>query len=121
MRKFLKSQLPAILWAGVIFWASSIPAHKLPRFVLLFNDKSLHAATFFILGLLVYNALEPITTVQWKRIFIVVVGVSIYGILDEFHQTFVPGRTVDARDAAADALGGLLAALAIYLWRSRRK
>ncbi|MEZ5284442.1 MAG: VanZ family protein [Vicinamibacterales bacterium] len=32
-----------------------------------------------------------------------------YGLSDEFHQSFVPGRTPDLRDIAADATGAALA------------
>ncbi|MFH1572963.1 MAG: VanZ family protein, partial [Acidobacteriota bacterium] len=42
----------------------------------------------------------------------------LYGVIDEVHQYFVPGRHATAHDVAADAAGALLALLAIA-YRSR--
>jgi VanZ family protein len=51
----------------------------------------------------------------------------LYGASDEFHQSFVPSRQCAAGDLLADAVGGLVGALAVILvmlfkWRglSRR-
>jgi VanZ family protein len=48
-------------------------------------------------------------------------GTFAYGAIDEWHQSFVPGRGVDAQDLTGDfigALGGqLLAAGCIWGWR----
>ena len=120
---FLRFRLPAILWALFIFIASSIPEKSLPRFVRHISDKVIHGAVFFIFGLLVYRALEPREKAEkpdWKRLLVSVAAVIAYGISDEVHQAFVPGRTVDIFDASADAVGGILAALVIYL-AARRK
>jgi VanZ family protein len=42
-----------------------------------------------------------------------------YGVSDEFHQHFVPGRSVDPLDVLADATGALLV-VAFLAWRARR-
>jgi VanZ family protein len=42
-----------------------------------------------------------------------------YGLGDEVHQLFVPGRLFDLADLAADAAGGALGSGA-YLWLARR-
>ena len=46
---------------------------------------------------------------------------STWGLLDEWHQSFVPGRTAEVMDAVADvagaAVGSLLAALVFRLRR----
>ena len=34
-----------------------------------------------------------------------IVCATVYGISDEFHQWFVPGRTADVHDVMADAIG----------------
>jgi VanZ family protein len=121
---FFRFQFPALLWAGFIFWISSIPAHRLPKFAHLLNDKIVHAGTFFVLGLLIYRALAPVTTpklFRWPRLVTAVFAVVIYGFLDEFHQAYVPGRSVDIWDATADAIGGLLAAAVIVLITRRHR
>lgn len=123
LKHFVRFQLPALLWAGTIYYASSIPSSRLPKIAFLINDKIIHASIFFILGLLVYRALEPRVKPagsQWKRFFIAVLAVVIYGFVDEFHQSFVPGRDVDIKDATADAVGGIISAAVVYL-RSLKK
>lgn len=115
--RFIRYQAPALAWACVIFIASSIPSTRLPRFIHMINDKVIHAAVFFILGLLVYRALEfrakPAMFV-WGRALIAVLIVSVYGLSDEFHQRYVPGRTVDVLDFTADTIGGVLSAAVLY-------
>jgi VanZ family protein len=43
----------------------------------------------------------------------------VYGILDEVHQMYVPGRSPDVYDAMADAFGALL--FGGWTWYSLRK
>ncbi|MDR1400494.1 MAG: VanZ family protein [Treponema sp.] len=50
---------------------------------------------------------------SWKKhsvrnILICVVGVALYGILDEWHQSFTPYREVSAYDWLADVGGAIL-------------
>jgi VanZ family protein len=40
----------------------------------------------------------------------------LYGVSDEFHQRFVPGRTFDVFDMLADAIGSVLGATAAGAW-----
>jgi VanZ family protein len=124
VKHFFRYQFPAIAWAAVIFYASSLPASKLPKFALTINDKVIHGTIFFVLGLLVYRALEPRVksiTFSWKRFLIAILAVVAYGFLDEFHQGFVPGRSVDIKDATADAVGGLISGIVLYLFSMRKR
>jgi VanZ family protein len=41
---------------------------------------------------------------------------SLYGVTDEYHQVFVPGRTFDVLDMAADAFGSVVGAGAMWAW-----
>ena len=130
MKRFLSFCLfqgPALLWAGVIYYASSIPGARLPRIVIALNDKVLHTGTFFVLGLFLARALTPRSSKSGEnsrifafRLIVATILVALYGALDEMHQAFVPGRTVDIKDAAADAIGGILAALLAWFWHRRR-
>ena len=45
---------------------------------------------------------------------------TIYGASDEWHQHFVPTRTMDAADLAADAIGAALVAAALWIAAMRR-
>lgn len=84
-------------------------------------DKVAHTGLYTILGLLVARAFiegDLSRFTQWVFILTVVIT-SLYGISDEFHQSFVPGRTPDVYDWITDTLGALLAC-AFYLWRKSR-
>ena len=44
----------------------------------------------------------------------------LYGVTDELHQVFVPGRFCDFFDGLADALGVLAGHALYFRWRLRR-
>ncbi len=122
LNHIFRYQFPAVLWAVMIFIASSIPAKYLPSQAFFGFDKIVHITLFFIFGLLVYRALEPINgsgQINFARLFFPIAVVIFYGIMDEIHQGSVPGRTLDAYDALADTVGGLLAGILIYYKRRR--
>jgi VanZ family protein len=51
-----------------------------------------------------------------RRVFVICAAIaSVYGIFDEFHQYFVPGRSCDIWDWVADSLGGAAGAAVILL------
>jgi VanZ family protein len=101
--------LPAYIWAAIIFVESSIPGHKFPS-TPFGTDKVVHVVVFFILCWLVYRALknQTVALVSKMSLFLAVVVTILYGFSDEFHQLYVPGRSADMFDMAADALGGFL-------------
>ena len=106
----------AVAWAALIFWASSLPNPfpELPR-GLWDHDKLLHGAAYAVLGALLRGALGG----GWLRpslalVAAVVLGTA-YGASDEWHQSFVPNRSSDVGDLAADALGAAVGAAAAAL------
>ena len=104
----------AIGWAGIIFYLSSQPGIDTP---LLFpgQDKLFHLIVFAMLGFLLMGSMKATNNgYRTLQVWLVVMLVAVYGILDEFHQYFVPGRTVDIFDALADAAGGLLGAWGMF-------
>ena len=51
------------------------------------------------------------------RIAAVAIAITVgHGMGDEFHQWFVPGRSADLRDLAADGAGALLATIVCWAW-----
>ena len=104
----------AIAWAGVIFYLSSQSSIDTPS---LFpgQDKLFHMMAFGVLGFLFMGSMKSTTSgYRIGQVWLVVVLVVLYGLLDEFHQYFVPGRTVEIYDALADAAGALLGAWSMY-------
>jgi VanZ family protein len=82
------------------------------------SDKSEHGAAYAILSLLLVRAL---TRGSWARVtFRTVLAATAvcaaYGWSDEFHQRFVPDRTYDLMDLAADTAGAAAAAGAAWAW-----
>ena len=106
--------LLALGWAGVIYYLSSQPGTDTPM-LFPFQDKLLHIIAYAILGFLGMGALEAATHGYhaWQ-VWLIAVLVSVYGILDELHQRFVPGRTMDGFDVLADVAGGLLGIWVMY-------
>ncbi len=96
-------------------WGSSIifPVSTGQKLPLLFpgQDKLAHLVMFGILGFLLTGAVKAARQGFRARSFWFVVAlVALYGISDELHQLFVPGRSADILDVLADAVGGLLGA-----------
>ena len=46
---------------------------------------------------------------------------TVYGATDEFHQSFVVGRTADVRDLVADGAGAAIALAALWAWSIIRR
>src|SRR3989344_5361305 len=49
--------------------------------------------------------------------FLVVFSTTLYGLTDEIHQYFVPGRTFEFLDIGMDFLGAILALVLIKLYK----
>lgn len=120
----LRPWLPALLWATAIFGLSSIPGRALPALPVWNVDKLVHAAVYGVLGALCWRGAHASFapgTARWRVVLIAVLLTSLYGIADEIHQMFVPNRAPDPNDVLADAVGGLLGALACVAIVARRR
>ncbi|MCC6415201.1 MAG: VanZ family protein [Opitutaceae bacterium] len=90
------------LWlAATIFIASGRGAVVAPDIVDF--DKIAHFAIFGLLATLVVRV-EP----RWRG-WLAVLLVSAFGLSDEWHQSFTPGRAVEMQDWVADTLGAIVA------------
>lgn len=108
---------PVLIQAGLIFYFSSQPSGSpvLERFPL--GAGIGHYGGYGLLALLLYRALAGRFKL-WKA------GAAgktlllalLYGVSDELHQYFVPGRQVSLADLLVDGAGAASALLAIRLW-----
>ena len=83
-----------------------------------FIRKAAHVSEYAVLAVLLYRAFVH-TVFQSRRALsagIVLLSCAAYAASDEFHQSFVPMRSVDALDVVADAVGAAAAAFALYGW-----
>jgi VanZ family protein len=104
----------AVGWALVIFILSSIPGRSFPKYQVLSYDKVLHALVYSVLGALCFVAVRRTWPMKTSRLIgLAALLGAAYGLSDEFHQLFVPGRCADLRDALADTIGALLGATAM--------
>lgn len=71
----------------------------------------LHIPLYWILGSLWCLYFEGRGFRGARAAVVVTLLCGSFGVLDEFHQSFVPGRFPSAVDVALDALGGALAAV----------
>lgn len=67
--------------------------------------KMAHFTEYFILGLLMTNALGFTIKKKTNFIIILVLLCFIYALSDELHQIFVPGRNGNIKDALIDLSG----------------
>ncbi|HEY9198606.1 MAG TPA: VanZ family protein [Gammaproteobacteria bacterium] len=109
----------AVLWMGTIYYLSS---HPMPEIDLGFSaqDKLVHLLAYGLLGALLLGAfrLRP-GGYMLRQIALAALIATLYGLTDEWHQSFVPGRNSDALDVVADAVGALLGST--LLWALARR
>ena len=87
-------------------------------------DKSLHAFSFLVGGLVLGIALRAVTDWSWRKLAVIGWTVLLaFALADEYHQLVVPQRSgADVGDWLADAFGaalGLVGAALIYARYSR--
>ena len=116
MEKF-KTWLPIVLWMGLIFLGSSFPGAPISTdfWVNFLTHKAVHLFEYSVLAVLFarLNARGSFS----RSSALSALGLSIlYAITDEFHQTFVTGRTGVWTDVVIDGLG---AAAGLWLFRKR--
>jgi len=119
----LKHWLWVVLWAGLIFLLSSVSGLEsgLEQDFLL--RKLTHIFEYFVLTWFLYSAFSGHYLEVNKKhpphrqaLFFVLLLAVFYALSDEFHQTFVPGRSGNLRDVAIDFVGILAATLLLY-WK----
>lgn len=141
-----------ILWAGLIFFMSSMDTNESNgKSKIIINDvveksvettnvlgitdkhptenkmeqvieklnyplrKAAHASEYFIFTILILIALINSGVKGNKKFIIALVICFIYACTDEYHQTFVNGRTGQFSDTLIDTIGGIIGCSIIVL------
>lgn len=105
--------------AGVITWCSSRSVEGLPP-TFEGSDKVVHFGLYGLLATLVVR----IGAVQRTRplgMYAAILIVSVFGVTDELHQHFTPGRSMDVWDWVADTVGAVLATVMYAEWSGYRR
>jgi VanZ family protein len=116
VKRALRFALPPLLVAAGIFFLSSrpvLPAADIPHL-----DKVMHFSVYALLSWFTARALRAYGMRVDLAVLAAIAISAAYGLSDEIHQRYVPGRTYDLRDLVADVIGAATAALA---WRARTR
>ena len=111
----------SFLWATGVFLLSSMTSSKIETpFYFDHMDKAIHLVLFYIGGILLAVTLRK--SYRLSPVFLILITVlvlSVYGMLDEWHQLLVEGRTgADVGDWLADTVGASLGALTTLMFRN---
>lgn len=105
-------RVPAVVVTLTSWYISS--QSSLPKAISFFTyDKLIHFLSF---GFLAFCWSLWFTPKQWKTkpfrcVLSVLIIVGIYGAIDEYHQSFTPGRDMSFLDWIADMVGALFGSL----------
>jgi len=146
-RQTLLDWLPPLLWMAVIFSASNDAGsaqHSSRLFEPLMHwlfpwmtqtrvdeihyllRKCGHLSEFAVLAMLMWRAIRHATPNpphgwRWSQAALALLFVTLYAASDEFHQTFVPGRTGQVSDVFIDASGAAIGLGLLWLAGKLRK
>ena len=122
-----RARLFAVVWGLFLLALTSWPSppdvpvvSSIPNF-----DKLVHAVLYGVEGFLLYFAIAW-SGLRFSLLRALFVGgvLAVCGTLDEVHQAWIPGRSMEASDALTDAVGGLSGALiasAVSVRKSREE
>ncbi|MEW6330042.1 MAG: VanZ family protein [Pseudomonadota bacterium] len=82
-------------------------------------DLLAHAAAYGVLCMFLALSFVPPFVMNWRQVLLLTILVTAYGVTDEYHQSFVPGRDASLLDVLADGTGGFIVAWIMH-WRYRR-
>ncbi|MEQ6121676.1 VanZ family protein [Reichenbachiella sp. MALMAid0571] len=99
--------MSVIGWSLIIlfFTLSSSAPDAIPRFDIPHFDKIGHFGLFFVLTVLLFQALKPLDKmIKWIGLFVYCI---FLGVITEYLQTKIPGRSGDVLDLIADLVGSI--------------
>lgn len=103
---------PPIIWVVIILIGTSWPSVSVGPDVQ-HLDKVVHFTAYATLSALMLRA--TLTPREWGTVAIIIAMVSAFGAVDEWHQSFIPGRSMSLADWIADSTGATVGSLAVRL------
>ncbi len=117
--KIILIYLPLCIYWTTLFVLTSLPAVEVPSIDI--SDKIEHFFAFFgltILTTFTFAFQNKIIFAKQHHLIVTFLLLSFYGVLDEVHQLFIPGRSCEFLDWFAD-FTGVLAGILIFLMLKR--
>jgi len=114
-RKVYFVYVPLIVYWLLLLIGTSLPTDDLPSVAI--SDKFKHFGAFFGLSILLALTLHYQNKfLLLKKYFLAaaLIITSFYGLLDEIHQSFIPGRYNEFLDWVADSLGAIAGILLVF-------
>jgi len=104
-----------VLYCLFIYWLSDQSSLQKPfDFGFDFQDKLYHAGAYSIMGLLAWRAFKSFLDVTIILAMLSIAFCSLYGLSDEWHQSFIMGRESEVADWVADTSGAFMAVMSLY-------
>jgi len=79
------------------------------------QDKLVHASAYAIMAIFAWRSFRHSHLAPKNMLLITMMFCSVYGVSDEFHQSFIAGRDADVWDWVADTTGASLCMLILHL------
>jgi len=121
-----RARSAAFFWGLFLFALTSWP--KPPRVPILSGipnfDKVVHFGLYAVEAFFLYQAVRWAGRAGFSlaRVLAVVGALAVWGVADEVHQSWIPGRWMEGEDVAADVAGaGIGAAVASLAPRVRQR
>lgn len=112
---------PSALWSALILTATSIPGSMFRAApVVRGADKVVHALLYGTLAWFLSRATRGEPDGWTTRFTWILAGIALFAAADEWHQQFIPGRSMDIADWAADVAGAAAALLISRTAQMRR-
>lgn len=122
MYSFLKKHrfyfiyLPLVLYWIFLFIATTLPGSSVPDVGI--GDKVTHFIAYLILSILLsltFTFQKKSSVISLRPYFFTILIITLYSIIDEIHQSFIPGRFCELADIAADLGGTVSGAIFVKL------
>ena len=91
-------------WCALIFFLSSQSTLPMPP-LFPHGDKVIHAGAYAVMGVAAWRIFQHLPWPVTLHVLYSICFCSLYGVSDEWHQSFVPGRDSDVMDWLADTVG----------------
>lgn len=109
--------IPLVFYWILIIVLTSLPSNSLPKVAL--SDKVNHFLAYFGLAVLLGGTLfhqRKFNFLSSNYILATIIIASFYGLVDEIHQLFIPGRYCELYDWLANFVGVIAGTFFIYLF-----